>query len=206
MGAISGIGGSTVTVTFGGTNTVTLTASAFNHAVGNATQLVNGLNLGRDSASTSSTGRIILTAAPTLVGTTVAIATGINTGVQNTQIVPFLLGETTATTGGLGTVTGVANTFMTYNATTGLRPLNLTDEFASNVITSGMNTYVTSAVSVAASDAINSLIVNGADVSIDDGATLTNSSGAILFTSSQAIKPTAATGALAFGAARRKSP
>lgn len=196
---LSGVGNSTITVTFGGTNVATLTAGTFTHAAGNATNLVNGVNLGMDSTSTASLARFF-SAAPTLVGTTAAINAGINSAVKNTQIVPFLVGEATSTTGGLGTATGTANTFVTYVAGTGYRPLNLTDEFTSNAITAGNNTSITSAT-VAATASINSLIIGGGgDLTITDGQTLTNASGAILFSGSSAINPSSSTGALALAA------
>ena len=196
MGAISGIGNATITVSFGGTGVATLTASSFSHAAGNATNLVNGVSLGANNGS-SSVAKFI-SSGPTLVGTTAAVTTGINAAVKNTQIVPFLVGEATATTGGLGTASGTANTFLTYVAGSGYRPLNLTDEFTSNAITAGTNTWITGATAVAASASINSLIIGGGgDLTINDGQTLTNASGAILFSGTSAINPSATTGALA---------
>ena len=202
VGAITQAGGSdAITVTFSGTNTATLTATSFIHTLGNASTLVNGTSLGKDTASIASVGRLILGSAPTLVGTTAALGTGINSAVKNTQIVPFLVGEATATTGGLGTQTGTANTFLTYDAGTGLRPLNLTDEFTNNAITAGTNTRITAATTAAATASINSLIIAGADLSIADGQTLTDTSGALLFASSNTIKPSGTTGVLDFGSA-----
>jgi autotransporter-associated beta strand protein len=200
VGALAGTGGGGATVTFGGANAATLTAASLTHATGNGTFLVNGVGLGKDSASTASVGRFLVTAAPTLVGATAALDTGINAGAKNTQIVPFLVGEATATTGGLGTATGVANTFVTYNPTTGFRPLNPTDEFTASAIVAGTNTRI-AAATTAATAAVNSLVIAGADLTVTDGQTLTNTSGATLFTSTNAIKPSATTGALAFGTA-----
>ena len=199
MGAITGAGNSVFTIAYGGSNLATVTAASFAHSAGNSATLVNGTNLGKDASGTGSEARLIITAAPALFGTTAALNTGINAASQNTQIVPFLLGEATAASGGTGTVTGTANTFVTYVAGSGLRPLNPTDEFTNNAITSGNNTYITGATSAASSTAINSLVVNGGDVSIADGATLTDSSGALLFASSNSIKPSGTTGNLIFG-------
>ncbi|MEI6608034.1 MAG: autotransporter-associated beta strand repeat-containing protein, partial [Verrucomicrobiota bacterium] len=83
VGAITQAGGNdAITVTFGGTNTATLTATSFIHTLGNASTLVNGTSLGKDTASTASVGRLmILGTAPTLVGTTAALGTGINSAV-----------------------------------------------------------------------------------------------------------------------------
>jgi autotransporter-associated beta strand protein len=206
VGAISGTGNSTsgdsyVTVTFGGTNLATLTADSFSHSAGNASILVNGVNLGKNDTDTTSVAKFISTAAPTLVGATAAVTSGINSSAKDTNIVPFLVGEATSTTGGLGTATGTPNTFLTYIAGSGLRPLNPTDEFTQNAITSGNNTRITSATTASATVAINSLVIAGNDLTITDGQTLTNTSGAILFTTTNAIKPSATTGALAFGSA-----
>ena len=204
VGAITqGAGSDSISVKFasqGTANAVTLTAASFIHSAGNAATLVNGASLGKDTASTASVGRFLLTTTPTLVGTTAALSTGINSAVKNTQIVPYLVGEATSTTGGLGTATGVANTFLTYNATTGLRPLNLTDEFTQNATTGGNNTWIRAATT-SSTVAINSLVMNGGNLTITDGQTLTNTSGAILFVNSNAIKPSSSTGTLAFGAA-----
>ncbi|MCX6978461.1 MAG: hypothetical protein NTX04_11120, partial [Verrucomicrobia bacterium] len=150
--------------------------------------LVNGTNLGMDTASTASVGRLKITSAPTLFGTTNALDTGINIGAQDTKIVSFLVGESTATSGGTGTATGIANTFVTWNANTGLRPLNPTDEFVQNAVTAAKNTRITSATTASASAAINSLVMNGGDLTISGGQNLTNTSGAILFTASGTIK------------------
>ena len=199
IGALSGIGNSTITVTFGGTNVATLTAGAFTHAAGNATHLVNGLNLGMDSTSTASVARFI-SSTPTLVGTTAALTSGINSAVKNTQIVPFLLGEATSSTGGLGTASGTANTFVTYVAGSGYRPLNLTDEFTANAITAGHNIWLNTGTTPTNTAAINSLVMGGGTLNINDGQTLTNTSGAILFSTTSAINPTGTTGAFAFAA------
>jgi autotransporter-associated beta strand protein len=150
---------------------------------------------------------VLFASAPTLVGTTAGAATGINASVQNTQIVPFLVGEATAATGGLGTASGTPNTFLTYNATTGLRPLNPVDEFTADAITAGNNTRITVATTVATNAAVNSLVIAGGNLTINDvdttGAwgTLTNTSGALLFASSNSIKPSGTAGRLSFGTA-----
>ena len=190
----------TITLSYGGVNTATLTASSMTRNTAGSV-LVNGVSLGKDTASTSAS-RLILTSAPSgvnLVGTTSDGGTGINPAVKNAKIVPWLLGEATQTSGGLGTATGTANTFLTYNSGSGLRPLNPTDEFGNNVITTGDNTYITANTTASGSAAINSVVINGGDLSIADGQTLTNTSAAILFVTSNAIKPTGTTGALSFG-------
>lgn len=200
VGVLSGMGHSTITVSFGGTNLATLTADSFIHVAGNATDLVNGLNLGKDALGMTSTGRFLITNSPTLIGGTAALSTGINMLSKNTQIVPFLVGEATVTSGGSGTVTGVANTFLTYASGSGLRPLNPTDEFTNNAIITGDNTYITVATLAAATTAINSLVINGANLSVSDGVSLTNTSGALLFVSNHSIVPSGTTGIYTSGA------
>ena len=194
VGALNG-GGGVIQIAAGGANTAVVTAASYTHVTGNGTELVNGTGLG---SSTTAPSRLILTAAPALVGTT-APTNGINATAQNTQIVPFFVGEATVAMGGTGTATGLANTFVTYAATSGLRPLNPTDEFTNNAITAGNNTYITAGTVVAASAAINSLVINGGNLSVADGQTLTNTSGALLFVSSNNIAPSVSTGALGFG-------
>ena len=190
----------TVTVRFGSTNSATLRAASVTHAAGEPSILTNGVNLGKDAGSTTSVARFISTSAPTLVGANSATATGINAASKNTQIVPFLVGEATRTTGGLGTEAGRANTFVTYNSTTGFRPLNPADEFTNDAIVAGNNTRIVFATTAGATTAVNSLLMDGSSLTIADGQTLTDTSGAILFTGSYAIKPSSSTGALIFGA------
>lgn len=203
IGAISRAAGSgTVTVVFGGTNVAALTAASLAHTAGEGVTLVNGTSLGKDTASTASVGRFILTAAPTLAGTTPAADTGINSAFKNTQIVPYLLGEAATATGGLGTQTGTANTFVTYHPSTGLRPLNPTDEFTGNAYTSGNNIRITAATPASASASINSLLVTStaaSAVSITNASTLTVTSGAVLFTGNGATVTGTAGNILSFG-------
>ncbi|MCX6977546.1 MAG: autotransporter-associated beta strand repeat-containing protein [Verrucomicrobia bacterium] len=205
-----GGGASTLSVNFGGTQTATLTSTGqMAHNLTNGTMLINGVNLGKNNSSTSSVARVLVTTAPTgtnLVGTTAALVTGINSAVKNTQIVPFLTGEATTTTGGLGTASGTSNTFVTYVGGAGFRPLNPTDEFTNNAITVGSNTRLTSATTAASTGAINSLVMAGGDLTINDSnagslVTLTNTSGAILFTATSTIKPSSTAGVLSFGTA-----
>ena len=187
----------TLSVIYGGSNTATLNATQITRAAQGGLLLVNGANLGMNSTATSSVARVFLTTTPDLVGGTDALSTGINASAQDTKIVPFLLGEATTTSGGTGTATGTPNTFMTYSSATGLRPLNPTDEFVQNAITSGANTRITAATTVNSSAAINSLILEGNSLTVATGQTLTVNSGAVLFTSGTNIG--IAGGTLAFG-------
>ncbi|WP_395744146.1 beta strand repeat-containing protein [Prosthecobacter sp.] len=177
----------TLSVIYGGANTATLNANQLVRAAQGGLLFVNGLNLGLDSTSTASVARVFFTVVPDLVGGTDALATGINAAAQNTRIVPYLLGEASAVSGGAGTATGTPNTFMTYNDTTGLRPLNLVDEFMLNTISAGANTRLTSATNATVTTAINSLILEGASLTISSGQTLTVSSGAILFSTGNTL-------------------
>lgn len=188
VGAVTFRNGSPVfTVNYGGTNAATLTAASLGWAGATPGVLVNGRNLGKDSTSTSEVSRFFSTAAPTTVGTTAALSTGINAAAKNTRIVTAMVGESAVASGGTGTDTGVANTFVTYNATTGFRPLNPTDEFTHNSIVTGHNTYITADTTVAASGTINSLVLNEGNVQISAGQTLTTTSGAVLFVGSESI-------------------
>ncbi len=189
VGALSGGGGAAaLTIVFGGTNTATLTGSSFSHSLeGNGAILVNGTNLGKNSTDTSSISRILLTSAPTLTGTTAALASGINAAAKDTQIVPFLVGEAARASGGGGTATGVANTFVTYVAGAGLRPLNPTDEFVNNSVLANKNTYITAPTMAGGSMSINSLVINGGDLSVGGSNNLSLTSGALLVASTNRI-------------------
>ncbi|MBN8419604.1 MAG: autotransporter-associated beta strand repeat-containing protein [Verrucomicrobia bacterium] len=177
----------TLSVIFGGTNTATLNANQITRPAQGGLLLVNGVNLGMDSLSTASVARVFFTVVPDLVGGTDALSTGINAAAKNTRIVPYLLGAATVTSGGVGTASTTPNTFMTYNATTGLRPLNPTDEFTQNAIMAGNNTRLTTDTTVSTTTAINSLILDGASATISSGQKLTVSSGAILFVSGNGV-------------------
>ena len=178
---------STITVKAGGSNSATLTANQFvRTANSGGIALVNGVGLGSTSTTAN---RILVTTAPTLVGTTAPLDTGINSAAKNTQIVPYLLGEATSTTGGVGTASGTANTFVTYTATGGFRPLNLTDEFTQDLFTAGNNVHAKTTMltgTTLTSVAINSLVIDMAgqtspQLNIGSGQVLTVTSGALLF-------------------------
>ena len=188
-----GTGLATITVTYGGSNAATVTSGA---ATGGFTRaassgglaLINGTNLGANTVAGGSVGQFLSATAPTTVGTTAGGTTGIDAGAKDTRIALFRLGESGTGTGQKGTATGIANTFLTYNATTGYRPLNPTDEFTNNAITATHNTYLTTGTtSTSGTAAINSLVVNGGNLSITGGDTLTNTSGMLLFASNGAI-------------------
>jgi len=189
-------GRGTITVAYGGTNAATLTLGTFAaHTAGTGDLFVNGTNLGEDNSSTTSVARLMDGAGPTLTGSTTALSSGINSSAKNTGIVAYMVGEATQTSGGKGTATGVANTFVTYNSGTGFRPLNPTDEFTNNSFVTGNNTYITSATTLTTTGTINSLVINGGDVTVTDGQTLADTSGALLFVTSNNLKPSTSSGA-----------
>jgi trimeric autotransporter adhesin len=188
-------GVSEIRVAFGRVNAVTFNANQIVRA--GPTAFVSGDSLGKDSTSTAAVARLFLANAPTLVGTTAPLSTGINANAKDTRIVPFLIGEATAVTGGLGSATGTPNTFLTYQASTGFRPLNPIDEFTNNAIVQGSNTRISAATTATASAAINSLVMHGNNLTLATTATLTNTSGAVLFVAGNEIN----NGTLDFGSA-----
>lgn len=190
----------TMRINFAGTNTSTLTSSGFTRAAGGGVVFMIGVNLGANSTDTASISRIFTTSLPTLIGGTDALPTGINAGVFNTKIVPYLVGYADEVSGAKGGVGTGPNTFMTYDSTTGYRPLNPIDEFAQDILTTGANTRLTTNLAVSSSAAINSLLFDGSlTLSIAAGQTLTVTSGAILFSSG--ANTISGAGTLDFGAA-----
>ena len=183
---------SLLTVSYGAANTAQLTFASYSRLANGGLLFVNGDKLGRNSLDTASIARIFFTSAPDLIGTTAALGSGINSAVHNTQIVPGIVGEAVATTGGEGSVTGKPNTFVTYEASGGLRPLNPTDEFTQNAFTSGDNIRITTGTTLSASTSINSLLVDGGVASfsttIGTGKTLTVDSGNILIASGSEMR------------------
>ena len=187
---------STITVNPAGGNGASFNLGSLQRGANAGVLFVNGANLG------TTPGQVFVNSPPTTVGTN-PDSGAIQPGVDNIQIVPFMLGESGTASGAGGTATGTPNTFVTVYPTGGVyafRPLNPTDEFTNNSIVSGNNTYVTQATTASSTNAINSLVINGGDLSISDGATLTNTSGATLFVTSNSIKPSGTTGTLDFSA------
>lgn len=191
----------TVRIAYGGTNAATFTASGFTRSAGGGVVFLTGANLGASSATTTSVSRFFVNNAPTLIGTTDALNTGVNSAVKNTKIVPYLVGSSTGST-------TAPDTFVTYNSETGFRPLDPVNEFTQNLInatTVGHNTRITASLTMGASTnvAINSLIVvdpivsSATDTTLNlNGNTLTVTSGAVLFDSNTS---TISNGTLAFG-------
>jgi autotransporter-associated beta strand protein len=208
IGPITTSGIDTITVQNNGTGGIgtKLTAASVS-AAGSDTGgvlFVNGNNLGsavvNNIGLSNSVPLFVLSTAPTtLYGTTVSGTSGINSSAQNTVIDPFAIGESGTTSGANGTTTGTANTFLTYNGTTGFRPLNIVDEYAVNKIVSGDNTYITTGTISTLTSTINSLVINGGNLAINSGTTLTDSSGGILFVTSNSVSTSGGTATLNFG-------
>jgi autotransporter-associated beta strand protein len=176
----------TVRLSFGGTNVSTLVASNITRNAGGGVVFLTGANLGVNSSSMSSTSRFFTMSTPRLVGGTVALDRGINPGAKNTWIVSYFVGSASEISGGAGAQAVAPNTFVTYNAQTGFRPLNPIDEFTQNAMVSGNNIRVTQSLSVETKTAINSLVFTAptnAIINITNGQVLTVTSGAILFAS-----------------------
>jgi autotransporter-associated beta strand protein len=176
----------TLKVSFGGTNVSTLVVSEITRSTGGGVLFLTGANLGANSSSTSSISRFFTMTTPRLIGDKVALDRGINADAKDTWIVPYLIGSATESPGGVGTLSAKPNTFVTYNAQTGFRPLNPVSEFLQNAILSGYNTRITRDVNVVTRAEINSLIMvapDGASLTLNSGKVLTVTSGAILFAS-----------------------
>jgi autotransporter-associated beta strand protein len=188
---------STVTVTAAGGNAATFNLGSINRTTNAGVLFVNGTNLGTTG------GQVLVNSPPQTVGNTVGTGSD-NPAAHDTQIVPFMLGESGTASGAGGTATGTANTFVTVYQTAGgafsFRPLNPVDEYTRNSIAAGTNTYITSATTASSTNSLNSLVINNGDLSISDGATLSDTSGALLFVTSNSIKPTGTTGTLDFSA------
>lgn len=186
---------STITVTPSGGNAASLNLGSLNRSSNTGVLFVNGVGLGTTG------GQLLLNSLPETIGNTPGTGSDA-AGTYDTQIVPFLVGESGTASGAGGTAAGTPNTFVTVyqtpSGTYSLRPLNPTDEYVQNSILAGANTYITSATPVTATNSINSLVINGGDLSINDGATLTVNSGALLFVTPNSIKPTGSTGILDF--------
>jgi fibronectin-binding autotransporter adhesin len=193
VGVVSLLSGlNTLVVNSTASGTATVSAAAFNRLPGGGTAIVSGTNLGLNTTATSDISRILLAAAPTLVGSG-AITTTDTPSEHNAPIVPFLLGFS----GGTGS--SFPDTFITYSPAGGLRPLNPADEFSATP-TSGQNTRIAGSTTVSSNVSINSLIVDSGTLTIGTGTTLAVASGAVLINGSHvtAIAAADASGTLSF--------
>lgn len=139
----------------------------------NAVALVRGANLGTNPIASGAGTNIVLGTGPSLIGG------GGVAGSTNISIVPWMVGGTTTSDTG--------STFVTYDSTSGLRPLSTVSEFASSVgVQATDNVRLTASAPLNADATVNALILvgNSSDAIAADltagGGTLTVTSGAIL--------------------------
>ncbi len=174
-------GNSTITLTAGTNKSFVVTSGTSASLAGltrtaGATVLFRGTNLGAYTQTTANSTNFIITN-PTAIGLVGTNTTGSSVG--NLAILPYAIGDASAT--GLGTG------FVTYDSTRGIRLL-ASDEYASSVsaaTTSGssdVNVKLTSVDTLATSGTINSLLIssgtlNGAAVKLAAGALLATGSG-----------------------------
>lgn len=155
---------------------IELTASSLIREFNNASGVVRGTNLGGTGANSSRV--FVTTIAPTLVG---------GNGVGSlASIVPFLIGGTSTT--------AAPNTFLRYDATTGLTPLASGDYASAIAGSTGRNVSVAGGESIGADGSINALRLTGGTTTVNGR--LQVDSGAVLFTDNATI---AGSGSLAYG-------
>ena len=169
MGALafkSGLGTVIMTQT-GASGVETITAASISRT-NNATGLIAGTSL----AGSGSATRLMLTDTAGLA------QVGADNTTKNVKIAPWLIGD--ATSGGPGT------SFLTYDATLGLRLLSTATEYSTYAAASaGDNVIVSSTTTSAATATVNSLLISKNLTGTGGGGNvLTVSSGAILSTAS----------------------
>ena len=169
VGALGGAGFSTITVTPGSPG-ARLTASSLNR-VEHGTFSFLGFNLG--NAFGNNVGNVLFTATPEGL-------TGGGGAGPATSILPYAVG--TATNG------LTATSFVTYSAATGIRPLNLTTEYAQTLGASAAtdNVRLTAPEKRFDSRAINSLLISNSG-GIDGSGVLTVTSGAVMSSGSSSF-------------------
>lgn len=163
VGAITGSGYNVIGLTAStGTLPVQISASSLARA-DRGTFLIRGSSLGTGASIGGLNGYFTLGSAPTLVGG------GGPDGSTTISILPWAVGDTSGA--------GNGTSFVTYNNTTGFRPLAVA-EYAAN-LTSGAttNARLTAATANAGSQTVNALALVGG--SVTGAGSLTISSGAI---------------------------
>ncbi|MFZ2540654.1 MAG: autotransporter-associated beta strand repeat-containing protein, partial [Gallionella sp.] len=196
-------GASTVTLNSGTGGGTTLTAASIARSAG-ATVLFRGTNLGAGAAAAGNTNLIFTTA--TGLG-----LVGANTGPTLKPIVPYAIGDTSATGAGIGFVTYNINLANNLANTFGIRPLAVATEYATTQAP-GVNLRVTASVSPNATVTLNSLsLAGGFTYTIGSNGvvrTLTITSGAVFSAAGVANTITSGAGrttdSLAFGAVEAK--
>lgn len=162
-----GNGINTITVTPNAAQSASLNFSGITRS-NNSTLFVRGTNLG--AAAGAGVAQITSATSPgTLIGG------GGAAGSTNISILPWAVGNTTAT--------GLNNSsFVTFDATNGLRPL-ATAEYAT--LTSGEsdnnNTRLTAATAISAATTVNSVLVAGAGTLLSGTGGLNITSGALMY-------------------------
>lgn len=178
-----GIGSGTVTVSSATSRVTTLAVTGALTRTNKATALVRGTSL-TQSVSTN-VARITLGTVPTgsdFVGTNTLSGGGVGDATQSLKIIPWLLGDSSAT--------GTGNNFVTYDSTLGLRVLTvaqgtvLTD--ASTTATDPENAIGFSGAVTAPDLTVNSLLFRSASQILDGSGALTVNSGAVATVSSGA--------------------
>jgi autotransporter-associated beta strand protein len=199
-------GSNVITITGTGGANATLYAGSLAIGANGGYAFVQGANLGDAfPASNTNGGNIIFATAPTalFVGSSSQTSGGVGPSLS-TGIIPELTGFVNTATGS-GSTSTQPNTFMTYDSTTGLRPLAWS-EYNANSIVGGDNTHITASTTAGATASINSLLITGTTTMTvgAGGVTLTDASGAILFTAngSETIAAGDSAATINFGAAQ----
>jgi len=137
---------------------------------------VRGTNLGTFGGS--NVAQLLVNSPPTTIGG------GGGPGTPTIDIVPFLYGATTATAGS----TATANSLVTYDPVTGIRPLNLNTEYLNTLPVPGgpVNVRLVGAATHSGSTTINALVLGPGGSIAGAGSTITIQSGMLLNTNSGA--------------------
>lgn len=160
---------------------VTLDASGFTR-VNNSTALIRGTSLGQQATNAT---RFTLgsTAGLTFVGTTTANGATPGTA-TDVKIVPYLFGDTSAT--------GNGSSFVTYDSTSGLRPLSTSTEYTTlsasyNAPSSKENVIAFSGTLIHATPTVNSLLFRTSNQTLSGSGTLAVNSGAVASATTNAV-------------------
>ena len=153
-----------------------------------ATVDVRGMYLGVASGERTQL-RITTTANETAFMTANLVGGGGSTSSTNTSIIPWAIGESLSVA---ATVTNMGNTLMTYVASQGFVPLDLTTNYtnysASADATDNVRESLTASLTGLTGKSINSLVIHNNQttttdtITVSGTGTLTNTSGAFLFT------------------------
>lgn len=165
VGAITGAGYSTITSSPGSAGTATLAAASLARS-DRGTFLFRGTALGGAAAVR---GNITFASAPSAD----LIGGGAAAGATNISILPYAIGDITAS--------GAGSTFVTYDAS-GVRPLSTATEYAADLASGADTNARLTAATANAGNTVNALAI-AAGGSVTGAGTLNITSGAILNTS-----------------------